>query len=573
MPAPFIAIDIETTGLYPVPGSKIYCIAVNSGKSIEVYQDPKKVKAILEDKTIKKVIHNAGFDVFWLRRVWGIRVTNIWDTRLMEQILIGENLPRSSKDEEQKKELSSSLVYTLERYGLASLDNKKGDSMGAKFAARNKNAPLTKEEIEYVKNDVRYLLHLQAMQERRLVKLDLMRVANLENNLVEIVADMRNRGIGFSKTIWAEIARTNEAQYNSLLKRMPSDVANWNSPAQIKKYFNAKGIPVESLTTIEELKDFYNDPTLDKVIQLRGMAKAVTTYGMSWLLDDIKGETIDADGRVRADFEQILNTGRFSCSHPNLQQLPKDGNHRAAFVAAKGKVFVIGDFSGQEIGIMAAAAKEEIWIKAMLRREDIHSLTASLLYPEVWRTGAEKGCTFPKKCSCKAHTHVRQHAKIINFAIAYGAGPQNIARQLKLTEKEASKLLHKYKKVVPRLTRWLSTNADQAEKTRFSYSADPFKRRRVLRDREGWMLRTVGKNNPVQAAGANMIKLAMVSLSKDFPLVLTIHDELVAEVDKKDAKKAAKELKIVMEKAADYCTEVPGLIEVEPRISTNLLKQ
>ena len=87
------------------------------------------------------------------------------------------------------------------------------------------------------------------------------------------------------------------------------------------------------------------------------------------------------------------------------------------------------------------------------------------------------------------------------------------------------------------------------------------------------MLRNIGKNNPVQSAGANMTKLAMISLDDKAPLVLQIHDELVLEVDKKDAKKAAHQLKVIMEKAADYCTGIPGLIEVEPRIANNLQKE
>lgn len=570
----FVAIDIETTGLYPHPNDKIHCIAVNAGKSIQVEINLQKVKALLEDKSICKIIHNARFDCFWLTRLNNIRVVNIWDTRLMEQVIIGENLPRSSKDEQLKKELSSSLVYTLERYGLAELSGKTEDNkMGAAFAKRGVGAPLTKEETEYVKNDVRYLLHLQAMQERRLVKLDLMRVANMENTLVEVVVAMQDRGIGFDKNIWRSIARQNELRYNELLKKLPAEVSNWGSPQQVKKYFNDRGIPMSSFEDIPELAPIYNDPVLNQFIEMRSLFKATTTYGTSWLQDDFKGETVDSDGRIRADFEQILNTGRFACSHPNLQNIPVNGPYRAAFVPAKGKVFVIGDFGGQELGIMAAAAKEEIWIKAMLRREDIHSLTASLLYPNEWEKGREKGCTFPKKCKCHLHNQVRQNAKVINFAIAYGAGPQNIGRQLKLSNKAAQKLLMKYKRVVPRLTRWLNNNAKESVMTRLSYSADPFRRRRMLRDPEDWMLKNIGKNNPVQSCGANMLKLAMVSLSKNAPLVLTIHDELVLEVEKKNAKKAANELKVIMEKAADYCTGIPGLIEVNPRIAMNLLKE
>ena len=563
----YLAIDLETDGLYPHPKtSKIFCIAVNDGKSIKVETDPLKYKKALENPDIVKIIHNAHFDCFWLSRMCGITVRNIWDTRLMEQVILGDNLPRSCRVESLKAELSSSLKYTLARYGLADLKNK---HIGAKFAGRDRDKPLTAQEIEYAANDVAYLPQLQAMQEIRLTRLKLTRVANLENLLVEVVNAMRVRGIGFSTSKWLSIAEANKNLYNYHLKRLPATVENWNSPAQVKKYFNSIGIPVDSLTGIEEFQSAYNNKVLDRFIELRKLYKAVTTYGEGWLLDDYKGNTVDEDGRVRADFEQIVNTGRFSCSHPNLQQLPREGEHRAAFIPSKGCVFVIGDFSSQEIGIAAAASKEERWIKAILRGEDIHSLTASIIFSAEWQSGVEKGCTFPKKCKCKIHVVKRELAKITNFTILYGGGATNIANKAKISQREAEKLVLRFKKSVPKLTRWLSKNADETVDTRISYSADPFKRRRTLRDSER-ALYTVGKNNPIQACGANMIKLSMVSM--DLPIVLTIHDELVVEVPKSKAKKAAKELKGVMEKSADYCTGVPGLIKVEPRIATSLLK-
>jgi DNA polymerase I-like protein with 3'-5' exonuclease and polymerase domains len=575
----FVAIDIETTGLHPSPliisgphtgrPNKIFCLTINTGGSIQLVEDMRKVKPILEDKTICKVIHNAQFDSFWLKRLHNIEVRNIWDTRIMEQVIIGDNLPRSVKDEELRKEMSSSLLYTLERYGLATLENK---HIGADFAKKNPNAKLTPQEIDYAKNDVKYLLHLQAMQERRLIKLDLMRVANLENKLVEVLVRMRDRGLGFNEKTWREIAKSNETQYNHLLKKLPPVVSNWNSPQQVKKFFNSRGIPVESLTGIEDLAEFYNDPVLNQFIEMRSLFKSTTTYGTSWLTDSLKGNTVDGDGRVRTDIEQIINTGRMASSHPNLNQLPREGLHRSAFIPKKGNVFIIGDYSSQEIGIAAAASGEKLWIDAILRREDVHSLTASIISQDEWIKGTEKGCTFPKKCKCKVHQARREDAKITNFTILYGGGPLNVSKKTKKTLKEATKLVYKFKRTVPKLTKWLENNAKESIKTRMSYSADPFKRRRTLRDPEDWMLSNIGKNNPIQACGANMLKLAMVSMSENIWIVLPTHDELAIEVPKKDAKKAMKELKTIMEKAADYCTGIPGLIKVEPRIALNLLK-
>lgn len=570
----FVAIDIETSGLHPKPwdkNCKIFCISVNTGKTLKLYEpkDFKQLFPLLSDSSITKVIHNAKFDMLWIKRLYNIDVRSVWDTRLMEQVILGDNLPRSEKDESMREQLSSSLKYTLARYGLAKLDK----TIGASFATRDVNAPLTTAEKKYAIDDVRYLLKLQKLQEAKLNSLDLTNVAKLENQLVEVVVDMENRGIGFDKSIWLTIAKQNLDEYNSIIKRLPSQVSNWNSHTQVKKYFQSVGIPLTTLQELDELTPVYNNKALHLFAQARNVYQSTTTFGAKWLEDKEKIETVDPDNRVRASFEQILNTGRFSCSHPNLQQIPSGGQHRAAFVPSKGCVFIDGDFSSQEIGIAAAASKEETWIKAILRGEDVHSLTASMVFQSEWVKGKEKGCTFPKKCKCKSHIKHREYAKVTNFTILYGGGPGNISKKTKMSMKDAQVLVYKFKRSVPKLARWLGNNAEFSIKTRTSFSADPFKRRRVLRDPEDWMLNNIGKNNPIQSCGANMVKLSMVSLPKEYPIVLTLHDQLVLEVKKSQANKALKALKNAMEKSADYCTGIPGLIKVEPRIVMNLLKQ
>lgn len=577
----FVAIDIETTGLYPTPGSKIFCCAINDGKTIRVEQNIPKLKQLLEDERICKVIHNAAFDGFWLKMLHDIDVKNIWDTKLAEQVIIGDNLPDDIKvSEEVKEQLSSSLYYTLKRYGLAELNKE----LGSKFSTRSHFAPLTKAEIDYVKNDVRYLLHLQALQERRLIKLDLMRVANLENKCVEVVIKMRAYGIGIDVKEWHRIANNHKLSSNAILKKMPLQVSNWNSPVQVKKYFNAQGIGINSLT---ELKDgsvaaFYNNVTLNMFMEMRKHDTMYSKYGANFLTSSKDGRYfVDSDNRIRADFYQILNTGRLSCSNPPLHGLPREGTHRGAMVARKGYRFVRGDFGGQETGIMAAASGEELWIKALLRGEDPLSLMASLMFSN-WSELTEKGCVFPKKCKCSGHKKLRQVSKEITYGIAYGAFPKSISIKIKRTKKETEKLFYKHKRAAPKLNRWLEANAKETIKTRISYSADIYRRRRTIRDPEEWMVRNVGYNNPVQASAANMIKLAMISLNdaaivagmkQGIDIVMPWHDELITEVKVKDVKKAAKILKGVMEKAADYCTGIKGLIKVEPIISTTLNKE
>jgi len=131
----------------------------------------------------------------------------------------------------------------------------------------------------------------------------------------------------------------------------------------------------------------------------------------------------------------------------------------------------------------------------------------------------------------------------------------------------------KYKKLIPNLNKWLEKNAQEALHTGVTYSADPYHRRMVLKGQEDWMIENQGKNYPVQGAGANMLKLAMISQPESVPVVLPFHDELVTEVPKAYANKAVKIMKSIMEQSADYITGVKGVIKVNPRVAINFAKQ
>src|SRR5690606_11844888 len=123
--------------------------------------------------------------------------------------------------------------------------------------------------------------------------------------------------------------------------------------------------------------------------------------------------------------------------------------HRRAFVPAPGHCFVINDFSGQEIGVMAAAADEKLWLDTMLRGDDVHGMTASLLYAEDWARGALKTCTFPKKCKCPNHITPRERAKILNFMLAYGGGPRRFQKATGLDQLESRITVARYRKIIP----------------------------------------------------------------------------------------------------------------------------
>lgn len=588
-----VAIDIETIGLKPYSGTIWMVGWCGSDCKVQIASDPNGLKKcplelreLLQDKSICKVIHNAQFDIPYMELVWGVRCVNVWDTMVAEKVIQGVTAPDHKVTEEFKVAHSASLKYTLARYGFP-VPNK---DITKQFINRPLGTKFTKEENDYLVGDVQYLLPLRKAQEFILTRDKQLEAALLDNKVIERVCRMRVLGLGVDKKKWLEIADTNLNAYKRALATLPQSVKNWNSPAQVKDYFKQRyGITIDSFTNLKSIFLTTRNPMLAKFITIRQMYSDASGYGATWLYREDGSSTIDPDGRVRASFDISKNTGRFATSDPNLLGLPKEGDQRSAIVPRKGHVFVIGDFAGQEIGIMAAASKEDLWINALLRGDDVHSLMGSMLSLERWKAGVAKGCTFPKKCKCPTHTSIRAPAKEANFLLAYGGGASKLIERIiknmfangipsedviktLMSERDAMRFITKHKRAIRKLVAYLEKNGRDAIRTELSYSADPYKRRRVLKGEQEWQIRNQGMNNPIQAAGANMIKLALVSMPDEFDIVLPFHDEIVCEVPKAKAKACVKAMTIVMEKSADYITGIHGIIKADVRIQTDYSK-
>lgn len=589
----YVAIDIETIGLHPFGGA-IWMITVYDGRGKpKTYHDcngmracPDEVKKLLTDKSVCKIVHNGEFDLPYIELCWGVHTVNVWDTMVTEKNIIGVTLDDQKITEDAKIKYSASLAYTLRRYGFPAPDK----SIRENFINRHKGVAFTKAELKYAADDVLHLLQLQKAQEYLATRDKILEKVLLDNRVVEKICAMRVLGVGVDVKKWLKVADDNLKKYQKACAALPHEVENWNSPKQVKDYFNYNhNIEIDSFKNLMALYIKTRHPVLGQFIITRQMFSDTAGYGKTWLYKDDGTMFVDADGRLRPSYDQNKNTGRFSTYKPNLLGLPRDGLQRSCIVPRKGNAFVIGDFSGQELGIMAAAAKEKLWIDALLRGEDVHALMAYVLNQERWKATKAKGCTYPKKCSCPEHKLQRTPAKESNFLLAYGGGPLKLieriikgifehglpsAKEMAMIPDEASakKFVLRHKKAIRALSRYLFKNGAIATKTRVSYSADPYRSRRVLQGVEDWQVRNQGMNNPIQAAGANMIKLAIVSMPDEFPIILPFHDEIVCDVPKAKAKACFKAMVKIMESSADYITGIHGLIKADVRIQTDYTK-
>jgi DNA polymerase-1 len=261
----------------------------------------------------------------------------------------------------------------------------------------------------------------------------------------------------------------------------------------------------------------------------------------------------------------VVVTGRISSQDPNLQNIPirsELGREiRRGFIAAPGKVLVAADYSQIELRILAHLSGDPLLTKAFRERVDVHTETAAQVF------GVALG---------EVTDLQRRIAKAVNYGLAYGQGEFGLSRALDIPRKEAGEYRDRYFERFPTIARFMDGVIAEAKarggaRTVFGRwrpipdlaSKSPMARRAAER---------VAQNTPMQGSGADIIKLAMIKtvdrIARDglrAVMLLTVHDELVFEVDEADAERFGAAAKEEMEAA--YTLSVP--LDVDVGIAKN----
>ena len=242
-------------------------------------------------------------------------------------------------------------------------------------------------------------------------------------------------------------------------------------------------------------------PLPAKILEHRALAKLLSTY-----VDPLPLLVHPDTGRIHTSFNQtVAATGRLSSTDPNLQNIPirsDDGRRiRAAFVPAPGKVLIGADYSQIELRVLAHLTDDPVLVQAFTTGEDIHT-----------RTAAEVFDVAPALVTGE----MRRRAKVINFGIIYGMGPQRLARELAIPLGDAQRYIRSYFDRLTGVTRFIETTLVEARRQGFVSTL--LKRRRYLPELSSGddNLRAFAErtaiNTPVQGSAADLIKLAMVRL-------------------------------------------------------------
>ena len=608
-----LGVDTETEGFSFITKKMIMLQVGDMDRQYVIdtrFQSIEPLRHVLESEDIVKVFHNAKFDYKFIRAV-GICTENVWDTFLVEKIL------HCGKDN-----VRFSLAHVVKRY----LNKTLSKEVRNQFVGLT-GQPFTDNQVLYGAKDVVYLLGIVEHQQELLDRYNLNDVAKLENDAVLAFSDIEFEGVHIDQQEWLAISSEVEVDMKEVEKgmddtiledkRFESFVSNyvqgdlftdfadlrkidvsWSSPKQVLEVFQVLIPELEKVDGKLLYKYRKKHPIIPAYIKYKEQAKVVSAYGKAFL------EHVHPDGKIHTSFNQILNTGRVSSREPNMQQMPASNKFRNCMKAPEGWVFVSSDYSSQELNVIAYGSKDPVWIEALEKGQDLHSVCAALVYGSKWDDAAAEGCDYfmpaqditdegvtvavdieKQKCNCPEHKSLRTKVKTVNFGLAYGMGPNKLADTIESSLGEAKELIEQYFKVFPNIGNFLDKLERFGVKYGYARTYPPYNRRRWFSD---WFknigaepsLRgitgTIGrasKNTPIQGASADMTKLALIYV-RDFirknnvpvKIVMTVHDQIDTVCSKEYSEEWRVKMTELMEEAA--LKIIPnGLLKAETNIS------
>jgi DNA polymerase-1 len=367
----------------------------------------------------------------------------------------------------------------------------------------------------------------------------------VEMPLVPVLADIERNGFGIDVAALESLGKEIEREIDRLtetITRLAGETFNFNSPRQLATVlFDKLGLkPIRKTKTgystdeetLTQLATQHELPA--QILNCRNLSKLKSTY-----VDALPGLVNPRTGRLHTSLHQTVTaTGRLSSSEPNLQNIPVKGEFglriREAFVAAPGCLLLSADYSQIEPRILAHLSRDPRLLEVFERGEDIHTATAM----EIFNLAADQ-----------ITRDMRRIAKTVVFGIAYGISPFGLASTLGVSQHEAKIYIETYFARYAGVKAFLDRTIEEAKRS--GYVTTILGRRRPIPELASpdATQRSFGErmavNNPIQGSAADLIKMAMIGISRrlaaEMPqtkMILQVHDELIFEVPEKDLEPA-----------------------------------
>lgn len=587
-----LGFDTETTGLDAFRdhlvgfslGTVDDCIYVPLTHKVGVNYagDMKVVQGILAEKSLYGF--NAKFDIKMMKLYAGIEVHAKWCAYLAARLM------NSAEPSNELKELYIKYVDPNAKfYTFSSLFKRPFDQYDPAVVGA------------YAAVDAMKHIALGKWQEQNIGKAEHKLLTKLELPLAHELLNSEIEGVKLDTDWCNELSSLLQKDLEDVSAQISSEYPGLNpgSPKQVADYLYDKlGLPqINGRGTGEETLRRLNHPLADKILDYRKAQKLISTYAG-------KMPKIAVDGVVHCSYNQYgADTGRFSSSNPNLQNIPKDNRFRRMFVARPGKTLVSCDYTQQEVYILAALANDESMKDAYNRGMDFYAYMASIVFDMPYEQCTKHG----------AHGELRNQMKSIVLGLNYDMGLKSLAKDIGKSVQETKAIYNKFFEKCPRVKEFRQRNLEFAKQhgyvetvlgrkryfsaihlpdfdcaipevlTTLNRLRTPYAIDKLLldakkegikiidrRDRKVYETRQV-VNSIIQGSAADMTKLAMLEAYRDERLnelgckiLLQIHDEVIVEAPEETAEEVGNRLARLM---VDVGSDLIGIrMKCEPQL-------
>ncbi|PWK75397.1 DNA polymerase I [Mucilaginibacter oryzae] len=559
--------DTETTGTDPNYCELVglsFSVKPGEGWYVPVPDDQTEAlsivtefKAVLENESIGKIGQNVKFDVLMLKW-YNIEVKGtLFDTMLAHYIL--------DPDTRHNMDILSENYLGYKPVSITELIGPKGKNQGTM-----RDVEIEKIK-EYAAEDADITLQLKTVFEPKLKEVEGEKLVNeIEHPLIYVLADMEYEGVKIDHDTLRDFSKqleTDIAQYEKTVYEKAGVKFNIASPKQLGEVLfeklmldpKAKKTKTGQYQTGEDvlLSLAAKSDIVRDILDFRQLQKLKSTY-----VDALPQMVNPKTGRVHTSYNQaVAATGRLSSVNPNLQNIPirteRGREVRKAFIPRDSNhTIVSADYSQIELRIIAEISKDPNMMQAFIDNHDIHTATAANVY----------GVPLDQVTSDQ-----RRNAKAVNFGIIYGQSAFGLSQSLGIPRKEAADIIEQYFVQFAGIKQYMSDTMNFAREN--GYVCTLMGRRRYLRDINSANATVRGFaernaiNAPIQGSAADMIKIAMINIHKEFKaqklasrMTMQVHDELVFDVPNNEVEIVKPIIMHNMKTAIK--TEVPIMVEI-----------
>ena len=536
-----ICFDTETTGLdahnselvgmsFAYSVSEAYYIPVSANYN-EAQEIVDEFKLLFANENISKIGQNIKYDMSVLKW-YGVEIKGkLFDTMVAHFLI--------QPDMRHNMNVLAETYLNYSPVSIETLIGKKG-----KEQTSMRDAPI--EEIkEYAAEDADITLQLKNKFEPMLESVHAKKLfEEIEIPLIPVLAAMEAEGIRLDKDALKEISEgltKDILVVDTEIQTLAGTPFNISSPKQVGEILfeilkiveKPKKTKTGQYATGEDVlsKLLGKHEIVGKILDYRELVKLKNTY-----VDSLPLLVNPRTNRIHTSYNQVVAvTGRLSSDNPNLQNIPirteRGREIRKAFVPRdENYILLSADYSQIELRIIAELSKDAGMIEAFQSGQEIHKATAA----KVYNVSLEE-----------VTSDMRSRAKMVNFGIIYGISAFGLSERLNIPRKEAAEIIENYFAKYSRIKEYMDESIELAREK--GYVETIMGRRRYLRDINSGnhTVRGFAERNainaPIQGSAADMIKIAMINIHKDFKeknfkskMLLQVHDELVFDVWKEE---------------------------------------